>query len=319
MPRILRGAGAAGRFTKQNSVSELAAGGTFQSFNFYSDTFAPGQGLVDDNELGAGRHNEVDPTQQAEDLPNPTGQITVALDRNQIGYWLTSMFGAPTSDGAGPYTHEWTSAVLEPQLLGLELPLSNEIFRIVDALAVSQMSFSLAPEPGYRSVTLDTVVRSVRSRNAALSASVEAAPVRDKARGGKIQIKVNDTLFGNVLGGQAQIGNGAFGERYADGDEYFSAIEIGTPSFSVSPQIRVRSGALTMLQLFDGKTPFTLELIFAEGANSLSIKASNMVAAPVIPSPQNVGGLEVTPQFMGSQTADAPMLTITLVNDVESY
>lgn len=319
MPRILRGAEALGRFIKMSSVQALTSGSAYQSFNFYSDNFQPGEGLVEDEELGEGRHNLVDPTEQARDLPNPSGGLTVALDLRQIGFWLSSLWGAPATTGSGPYVHVWTSAVTSPGLLGLELPLANEIFRIVDACAISQMSINLADEAGYRKVQMETVSRSVRSLGAALSASQTAAPERAKVTGTKGILKINDTAFGNVMGGQLQMGNGAFGERYVDDTDYISAIEIGKPSFSLSPQVRIRSGASTMLALFDGVTPFTAEMIYTVGSNTLSILCNNAKAAPVLPSPQGFGGMDVTPAITGSQTADDPMLTITLTNDVVSY
>ena len=319
MPPIIRGVEAQGRFIKVNAVAELGAGGAYQSFNFYSDNFQPGEGLVDDDEIGGDRHNLVDPTQQVKDLPNPSGQLTVALDRRQIGYWLTSMWGAPNTTGVGPYTHVWRSGGTEPGLIGFELPLANEIFRIADAAAISQMTLNLADQGGVRQVQMDAVLRSVRRLNAALSASVTAAPERDKVGGGEGVLKINDVALGSVLGGQMTLSNGASGERYLDDSAYISAIEIGKPSFTLAPQIRVRQGAGALLDQFDGVTPFSAELVFAKGANSLAFKATNVVAAPVLPSPQNISGMEVTPTFMASQTSSAPMVEITLVNDVESY
>ena len=319
MTRVLRGTEGQARFVSQASVAALGAGGTFQAFRFYSESFQPGQGLVEDEELGGGRNNLYDPTQQAPDLANPSGGMSVALDLQEIGYWLTSMLGAPDTTGSDPYTHVWTSAVSAPQLFGLELPIAGEIFRIVDAMAVSGMSINLGDEAGYRRVQLDTIQRSVRNLGSALSASVTDVVAREKLTGTAGVLKVNGTNFGNVLGGQMSFGNGAYSERYMDNSEFISAIETGVPSFSLSPQIRVRSGALSMLNMFDGKTPFSAELVFAKGSHSLSFLAPNVIAPAVSPGVAGPGGLDVSPQFMASQTDSAPMVTVTLVNDVASY
>jgi hypothetical protein len=321
MPPIIRGAEIQFRFRKMTNIEATPAGGTYQAFHAYSENFQPGEGLVDDDELGGSRHNLVDPTQQAKDLPNPSGSMTVPLDRNQIGYWLSSMWGAPTTTGAGPnYQHVWRSGLTAPGLVSIEMPLAANLVRIADAGCVSGLRLDMGDQGGFRKAELDFALRSVRQLGAALSASVTPAPARDKIAAWRGVCKINGVNLGNVLGGNVQMGNGAFFERYFDDSEWPSAVEIGRPMFSASPQLRVRSDAAAMLAQFDGVTPFAFELLFQVSANqSLKIEAPNVVASPVIPSSQGLGPMDVTPTFMASQTASAAMLTITLNNQTASY
>ena len=322
MAPIVRGSEVQYRFKKVTAVEETPSGGDYQSFHAYSETFQPGEGLVDDDELGGARHNAIDPTQQVSDLPNPSGGMQVALDLNQIGFWLTSMWGAPTTDNADDpvYEHVWESGGDTPELVTIEVPFASAFVKAVDAHCVSQMNINFAPEGGIRRVDMTMVGRSVRRLAAALSATTTAAPARDKMSGWAGLVKINGTNFGNVLGGQVQMGNGAFAERYLNDTEWPSGIEIGRPSFQATPQIRVRSDAAGMLDLFDGVTPFTFELLFQKTADKLlRFYCPNVVAPKVLPSAAQIGGLDVSPTFMASQTDAAPMLTVTARNAVAAY
>lgn len=323
MAPIIRGSELSARFKEVATVAETGSGSAWQSFNFYTENFQPGHGLVDDDELGGDRHNLVDPTQQAPDLPNPTGQMSVPFDISQIGWWLSAMWGAPTTDDADDpvFQHVFKSGGTSVKLKSLELPVASNIFRIVDAMAVSQMQIALADEGGYRKVDLTTIQRSIRRVDARLSASAVAVPTpRVKLAGWKGKIQVDSVDFGNVLGGNVTMSNGAFMERYMDDSEWPSAVEIGRPSFQAQPQIRIRSDAKGMLDKFDGVTPFNLKLIYQISADSLiKFECPNVVAPKVLMASQGVGGMDVTPTFMASQTAAADMLTITLRNAIESY
>ena len=42
------------------------------------------------------------------------GQVTVRVDSVCLPYWLTALFGDPTSTGADPYVHEWKVADTQP-------------------------------------------------------------------------------------------------------------------------------------------------------------------------------------------------------------
>jgi hypothetical protein len=322
MPPIIRGSEIQFRHKKVTAVEETASGGAYQTFHAYTENFQPGEGLINDDELGGARHNLVDPTKQAPDLPNPTGSMTVALDRNQIGWWLTSLLGAPVTDDADDpvFEHVWTSGKTAPVLYTIEMPMASDLFRIADAACVSAMSLNLADQGGFRTVDLTFMPRSVRRRTTTLSASLVAAPARDKAEGWNGVAKINGVAFGNIIGGQVNISNGAFMERYFDDSQWPSAVEIGQPSFMATPEIRVRSDAATMLNLFDGVTPFALELLFrATDDRLIKFEAPNVVAPKVLPASQGVGGMSVSPSFMASQTSSAPMLTVTARNAVAAY
>lgn len=310
---------------KTAATIAAASGGTgWQSLNMYTENFQPGQGLVNDDELGGSRNNLVDPVPKALALPSPSGSMQIPLDRNQLAFWLSSMFGPPVTTGASnPYTHTWTTAQTTPRMLHIEMPFAAAWLKMADAQVVSQMAIDLADIDGYRKADLTFLGRSVRKIAAAVSASPAAAPARDKIAGGKGVIKINGTQFDNILGGQFTIGNGAFNERYLDDSDWPGAVEIGQPTVSCTPEIRVRNDQSAMLDLFDGVTPFTFELLYQVSASQLlRFYCPWMIAPPVQPSANGIGAMSVSPQMEGAQkttATSAPMCTISLLNATASY
>lgn len=324
MAPIVRGSEAACRVKTASGIEQATGATLWQSLNFYSETFQPGQSIVNDDELGGSRDNGIDPVQGALGLANPQGSMQVPLDRNQIAFWLNMMWGAPTTVGASaPYTHTWKSGVAAPQLKHIELPYGAAFVKMADSQAVKTMSINLADEDGFKKADLTFVGRSVRNLASAISSSPTAAPARDKIKGTAGLIKINGTNFGNVLGGTMNIDNGAFFERYLDDSDWPGAVEMGMPSMSCTPEIRIRTDALTMLNTFDGATPFTFELLYQLSVSvSLSFKSDNVIAPPVSPNPSGAGPMSVTPQFQMSQKVTAttkPMLTVALINSTASY
>ena len=317
---IIRGSETSVRLVKVSAVAETAGGQTMQALHMYSETVTPGEGTVADDELGGTLHNTVDPSGIAPALPNPAGGIRTPLDLAQIGFWLASMFGAPaTSGSASDYTHVFNSGGVQPGLVTLEFPTGN-LFRVFDSCCPSQMSLDLAPSDGYRQVDWTLVGRSVRRPSATLSSTITAAPARDKVLGSAGLLKINDTQVGNILGGTFTVATNAFMERYLADTKWPSAVEIGRPSLECSPQIRVRQDIAATLALFDGVTPFKLEILFEKSATrSLSLVCNNVTAEPVLPQSAGLGPMDIRPTFKGAQNGTHPMLIATLKNAVAAY
>lgn len=321
MPDIIRGAEVTYNIKTAAGV-EAATGGTlWQAVNAYSDSFQPGEGIVDDEELGGTRHNVVDPTLGARALPNPPGGMQVPQDLSQLPFWFASLFGAPVTSGTNPnFTHTFTSGGTAPRLLHVECPFTSTFVKMADAFCVSQMAFDLADIDGFRKVDLTMIGRSVRRLSAPVSSSPTAAQVRAKVTGALGVMKIDDVQLGNVLGGRCTIANGAFMERYFDDTEYPGAVEIGRPSIECAPQLRIRKDSATILAKFDGVTPFKMELLYQINANlSLSIVCPQMIAPPVLPNAGGVGAMDVTPTMRGAQkvtTTTAPMCTVVIKNQV---
>jgi len=319
MPPILKGTQAEFSILEQSTAATLPSG-NWVNANFYTENFQPGEGLVADPELGGSRNNPVDPLDPVSGLPNPSGNLKVPFDLNQLGLYLKSLLGAPATSGATNFTHVFTSGKETVNTLAAQFKLGTDVFKIAEFFAISSAQFNLAPEDGYRTIDLTTVPRRVYDAASNQAGTPTAVAARSKVVGSIGVCRFNSTLAANVLGGSATIENGAAGERYADDASYISAIDPGDPSFKSSPEIRVRQGAWSALKaLFDGKTPFAFEQEFQINANSsLLIAAPRCFATIVIPEINGPAGVAVTPEIMASQSASAPMLTVTLKNQIAS-
>lgn len=313
---------------KPTTTFGVAAGGTgWKKLNIYAEGFDPGEGVVDDPELGGDRNNLTDPLQGTPTRPQPSGSLDVALDLNQIGYILSLLCGQPVTDDTDDpvFEHVWTSGQLEPGLAHFEIQQAAAFFKMGDAWTASQISMNLGDEDGYRRVQATMMGRSVRVLNAGVAVSPAAVPVRQKLRAVVGKIQTGATLgaltdLGNVLGGNFTFGNGAFTENYFDDSQWSGSVQIGNYSCSVNPQIRFSDAHYALVNSWDSTTPFAVRMIFEKSADlRMQIDMPNVIANRVLPKAAGVDMMDMSPVFMASQTASAPMCTITIRNQVESY
>ena len=90
----------------------------FTRMPFASTSLGSEQPLLTSDLLGYGR----DPTAPIKDAVTADGDVVVPIDAEAFGFWLKATFGAPTTAGTGPWTHEFRSggwslpslAVIEP-------------------------------------------------------------------------------------------------------------------------------------------------------------------------------------------------------------
>ena len=78
---------------KRESAYGQQAGGNYYRMPFTRSDLSSEQGLIEDPVLGYGR----DPLQPLRDVINDDGDIVVPVDPRYLGFWLTGLFGDPTS------------------------------------------------------------------------------------------------------------------------------------------------------------------------------------------------------------------------------
>lgn len=78
---------------KRETTYGEQASGNFYRMPFNSSDLSSEQGLIEDAVLGYGR----DPLQPLRDVINDEGDIVVPVDPRYLGFWLTGLFGDPTS------------------------------------------------------------------------------------------------------------------------------------------------------------------------------------------------------------------------------
>ena len=77
----------------------------FTRMPFASTSLGAEQPLLNSELLGYGR----DPLAPIKDAVTADGDVVVPLDAEALGFWLKAGFGAPTTTGTGPWTHEFQS------------------------------------------------------------------------------------------------------------------------------------------------------------------------------------------------------------------
>lgn len=322
----MSGASARGRAARLHVASKPAlvtpASGGWQALTFYSENLNRSNDLPDDNELGAGYENERDATDPGPGLPSGSGTITVPADLNQLWFWLNQLLGAPDSDvDEGVHTHVFVSGKPDLPFMDLDIPMTGGRFKQA-ACAVNEFSFGVAKEDGYRRFSFALLARDVATPAAAVAVTPAALPARAKLPASKGIVRINDTIAGNLIGGEFTYSNNLEPEMYADDTDTVGHFAPGDGTLTGSPRFRFKRGSSAngALDVFaDHETPFKLEVEYRLGANAaLILEMARCFGPKVIPPIEGAGAIDFTGNFTARQSASAPLLKATLVNAVAS-
>ncbi len=88
----------------------------FTKMPFASTTLGAEQPLLNSELLGYGR----DPLAPVQDTVTADGDVVIPLDAEGFGFWLKAAFGAPTTSGTGPWTHEFQSGAWSLPSISIE-------------------------------------------------------------------------------------------------------------------------------------------------------------------------------------------------------
>lgn len=96
--------------------------GNFTRMPFISTDLGMEQGLIDDPVIGRGR----DPRTPSRDVKNVTGNVTVPVDKQFFGIWLSMMFGAATSSDETTYKeHIWDTGAGADDMLSYAMEIGH--------------------------------------------------------------------------------------------------------------------------------------------------------------------------------------------------
>lgn len=130
---------------KRQTAWGTTATGNFVNFPFYSKTLGAEQALEDVPLLGVSPNR--DPGAPQAGPINAGGDIVLPVDLINIGYFLTAMFGSPTSSGTTDYTHTFKSgaATIPAYTIEFEHP-SVPRFELYPSCMVNSLAFSWSRE-----------------------------------------------------------------------------------------------------------------------------------------------------------------------------
>jgi hypothetical protein len=269
------------------------------------------------SEVINGTRNPSRPFQGNTDI---SGDITVPVDKRYFGYWLKALFGAPTTTGAGPYTHVYKvdDTACQPSLV-LQKDFSDlpQFFKY-NGVKVGSMALTVGgdgevtatlsllgaslTESGtdYDATPTTHVYEQFRSLDAALNEGGSAS-----AEFTELSIDINANLDGDVYA----IGDG--GNRSAIPEGKYSMEGSGTILFD----------NMTLYNKALNQTESSIEVIYTRDSHSLTIDFNEVEYGLNSPQVSGNEGVNLNLDFQAYDDDDAAnsAVEITLINDVASY
>ena len=288
----------------------------YRQIPFISSSLDSEQGLISSNVLGLGR----DPTQPFQDVINVDGDMVVPVDMRNIGLWLKAIFGIPTTSETedGAYSHDFESGKTSIPSYSIEVGLP-EIPQFIRFMGVRANSIAFNFQ---RSGEAQVTVNLMAQGETGATTTINSAPeVFNYTRVSQFQgyIKSGGELLANITSASVTYSNNLEKIETIRSDGKVEAIDLGVASLSGSISAKYADNIL--LDKARSGTPVDIELGYQlSEILKLVITCHEVYLPKPKRSVDGPGGIECSYDFQGAkdQTLDK-MMTVTLVNDVESY
>ncbi len=250
-----------------------------------------------------------------------TGGLSSILCLNEIGQWLTLLWGAPSTTGAGPYTHVFTcdlndrpSALMELGYLGAPADYERWL-----GMMVSKLSWNVIEAE--QNMSLELI--GAEEVEPAPTTPWDAAPTvyaknRAQGRQGNVYDVVGASTLGDVVEASVEITNDLEGQTLADGLEGYGRVLVGQPAISGSARFILDTAeAIRDYGKNHTSLPLTLESKNAAGDASLKLILPAVEFEEMPHEIQSSKGLHIDTNWRAHSNANPP--TIELVNSIPSY
>lgn len=302
--------------TTAGTPPDGSGGSTYRALRLRRLTLGERQPLQRDPLLGLGR-DALDPYDGPRDVQ---GEADVPILDQEIGWWLTRLFGAPVTTGpsGSDYTHVWTSGgdlatfafeAGHPKLVTPE-------YFMYDYVKAGGASGNLDPNN-----PASMVIPLLARKETPAGASEDAAPVsytNARFSNARSTVKVGGNAV-DITGATFSLSNNLEQLRVIRADQQFASVDEG--EFTASGSITTATpGPAAIEAAVAARTPIALvyEWTKAAGAHKLSLSFPRVFLPREpreIPGP---GGLFKTYNWEASAEG-APGLTVTLINTVSAY
>ena len=302
-------------FAYEATYGTAPATDAYYKLPFVSADLGAEQSLIEDDVLGLGR----DPQAPTYDLKRISGQVVVPLEDQNIGFWLKLLLGAPTTSGAGPYTHTFVSgkALANMESAAIELGFSGiPRYYLCDGVRADSMQIQVQ-----RSGKVVATFQLMGQDEVDSATAVDATP-------NEITYNRFDAFEGNIQRADSDLANVLNGEfTYRNNMEAIETIRSDSLVEAVEPGIGAINGSITVRyadQILYGdaeaQTGLDIDFDYISGANSCKFNLQNVFLPLPKRSVSGPGGVEASYDFQGAKDAgEGEMFEVILVNDQATY
>lgn len=274
-----------------------------------------------ESEFGLGHPQDQDPFYEGGRY-QPSWGVHIGL--YSFGWWLKMLLGAPTTTGAGPYTHVFESNLDVPSFSFEEgdANLSTPKYFLLTGCKLSQMQINLSPK-GPAAASFNGIAQNRgeagTTANGSPAAFATAGVYKYLNKNCKVQRAGAD--LGHVLGGSLSFGNNVEAIETMRGDGLIDAAD--EMNRGCGGELRVRHSSSTLLRADDtSETPVALKYVWATPVNAaykLEIELARAFLSLRGASVEGPGGINYTFGVRAAKPASGNLMKVTLVNNVASY
>src|SRR5690606_694268 len=150
--------------------------------------------------------NAIDERPAAPDIERGGLSVDWPLDTIQIGYVLAEILGAPSTNGAGPYIHTFSSGAAQLPSRTFERKLATGQFDGAVGVVGRSRRLPIGSGRGYARVTAEYLVReSVAQYGASIAGSPTALALSNRVPSAVGAIALDGAAMGAVLSGAMTI------------------------------------------------------------------------------------------------------------------
>jgi len=286
----------------------------YKKLPFVSSALGEEQNLIESDLLGLGR----EPLPPSKDVANNEGDVVVPVDLRNFGYWLKLLLGAPTTTGAGPYTHTFVSGALALPSMAIEIGLPDvPSYGMNFGVRANTMTIQMQ-RSGLLNATLGLIAQG-ETRSASSGAGTPSEAAIERFSQGLGEIKRNGVALGNIVSAELTYSNNLGKVEVIRPD---GRIEDAEPAMvAATGNVVVRFADTTLLdQAIDGTA---CELSFGweiDADRSLLFTLHEVyLPRPKLPV-SGPGGVQATFAFQAAKDATLQKtMTAVLVNDMATY
>lgn len=256
--------------------------------------------------------------------PAPSGNLPAILCLNDIGQWLSLLWGPPVTTGTGdPYTHTFTCS-LDPRPFALlelaYLESGNERYEQWLDVVVNTLAWNVLDKAQSIQVGLMGAVQ-VDPAPSAVFDNAPTAYAKDRAvsQQGVVADVIGSSTLGEIVEASVNINNDFEADRYGDGLPGIGAFLLGQPAITGTMRGVFDVSANNLFEHAQGNVSKALKLVSKNeaGDHSLTLNIPQIGFKEPKHKIESSKGLHVDVDWYAHADASPP--TIELVNGIDSY